>query len=350
MLGSGVVLPRELSRFLRAAFALLAVAYGCVASAQVAQVQDPTRSVEPNNYPAPLPRRKGPPPARMSFSVTATIALAGRLSGEAPSVAGSSASVPLVGATATTALVPDATARIEPAPQASPAQTPEWVVSSDGARRFRTIPTGGIEGDKRCRHCAQGWKRDWTLAIPAPTPAPPILRGRRIFFGAGDDRVYCLRADNGHRVWAVDVGDRVSRPLAIWIDPLHDTRQSKPGEPAIPGTLVLVATDGGGSLLALDPYDGARIATYELPAVEGRLATPPVTAEDGAVLVGRERYRPTESDLFVLALGPAPPPEAKPDDAGAHGRLGGPFEPSNPSSDEEKSRGQDRPGEREGPR
>jgi hypothetical protein len=155
--------------------------------------------------------------------------------------------------------------------------------------------------------------------------------------------VYCLRADNGHRVWAVDVGDRVSRPLGLWRAPAAATPPAEPPpSPPVPTLLLLVATDGGGSLLALDPYDGARIAVFELPAADGRLATPAVASADGSVLIGREKYAASEADLMVLAL---VAPEAQPEPIGStaraklRGRLG-----------KETRRGEDRLGESERPR
>lgn len=347
MLGSRIVRKREPSACVRAVVALLAAL--CAIPAALAQVSDPTRTAEANNYPTALPRRKGPPPARMAFELIATIPLPGRLSGEAPIPSGATVRVPLEDAIASSALSAGATAVIDPASEPGPdSAAPEpgstWVVAPGGARRFRTLPAGRIESEKRCRRCDSGWKRDWSLNIPGATPAPPIARGRRLFFGARDDRVYCLRADNGHRVWAVDVGDRVSRPIAVWVDPQREAHAAEPADkPRVPEALVLVAPDGGGVLLALDPYDGARIASFELPPAGGRLATPAVASAQGAVVIGREKYSGSEADLFVFALGVAPAAAPEPAGTTSRDKLGG-------LSGKETSRGEDGAGESEGPR
>jgi hypothetical protein len=112
--------------------------------------------------------------------------------------------------------------------------------------------------------------------------------------------------------------------------------------PTVPALLVLVATDGGGSLLALDSYDGARIASFELPAAEGRLATPPVASGDGSVLIGREKYAASEADLMVLSLR-VPEGPAEPSKTTSRAKLGGRF-------GKETHRGEDRLGESERPR
>lgn len=315
----------HLSRAARGrALSLLLLAVGAVvgtsirSEAQIAVVE----GAEARNYPAALGRRKGPRPPRLALELSATIALPGRLSGDAVVVSDGVASVPIAGGLAVSVLDAGAEARFASAPPA-PATSPDvaWVVAPDGRRRFRSLPEGTILAEKRCARCRGGWKRSWTLRVAGGTSAPPLLRGRLLFFGSRDDRVYAVRADNGHRLWAVDVGDRVSRPLALWTG-----RNPAPNSGPESLELILVSPDGGGSVLALDPFDGSRIAVFELPADGGRIATPPAAAPDGRIVVGRERYVATESDLLVLSLLPARSEPAAAQDAtdGRGGKLTGP--------------------------
>ena len=138
----------------------------------------------------------------------------------------------------------------------------------------------------------------------------------RLIFGSLDNQVYAVRADNGHRLWAVDVGDRVSRPLALW----HASVESE-GQPREVDA-VLVAPDDALSVLALDVFDGARLARLPVEKLpEGNaIVSAPLVTEDGRVVVAHQGYAPEEASVVVLKLAAAPAastPAAQPGEAPA---------------------------------
>jgi hypothetical protein len=134
-----------------------------------------------------------------------------------------------------------------------------------------------------------------------------VLVDGRLIFGSLDNQVYAVRADNGHRLWAVDVGDRVSRPLALW----HGVVESK-GQPR-EVDVVLVAPDDALSVLALDVFDGARLAVFpvkKLPEGNALVSAPFVTPE-GKVVIAHQGYAPEEASVVVLDLRAAPETKAE---------------------------------------
>lgn len=308
--------PARRARALALLAGIVLIGIGSLAPSARAQLSN-APAPAPNRYPPALPKRKVPPPPRLDFEIVATIALPGRLSGAAPVPTPDGALVPLDVGTARTTLRPGDEAALAPDAETPPGPAPDeanWVYSADRSRRFRVLPDGTVSAQKRCRRCRTGWRAVWSLRLPAAA-VPPVVQGPRLLFGARDDRVYCVRADNGHRLWTADLRGRVSRPLALW------SGRAPSGESLV---LLLVATDDGGSLVALDPFDGSRVAAFVLPATEGRLATPPAAVDDGTVLIGRERYVVTDSDLLVLRLVPpraTAEPERPPASAGGHGKL-----------------------------
>jgi energy-converting hydrogenase Eha subunit B len=115
--------------------------------------------------------------------------------------------------------------------------------------------------------------------------------------------VYCVRLRNGHRVWAVDLGDRLSLPLA-------SGRIREPGDAARSANVssldfVLGVPDGGGSLVALDAYNGNRLAAYDAGAQE-MIVTAPLLLADGRVAVGRTGYSGGGAALVVLRIETVP--------------------------------------------
>jgi outer membrane protein assembly factor BamB len=132
--------------------------------------------------------------------------------------------------------------------------------------------------------------------------------GGRVLFGSLDNQVYAVRADNGHRLWALDVGERVSRPLALW----HGTVEAEGEMREVDA--VLVAPDDALALIALDVYDGTRLATFAVGTLpEGNaIVSAPLVASDGRVVVAHQGYAPEEAELLVLHLGPAPSPAPRP--------------------------------------
>lgn len=294
--------PRSVARILACALASVDL---------LAQTPAGTQAY-PSNYPPALPHRKGDPPPRLVFERVLEVPLPGRLLGAPPTVENSHVRIALLGSVARVALDAGADAPVETASAPNAAEpspsVSEWVAPADGKYRFQARADGHVIGEKRHR---RGFKERWRLEVPGLTPSPPLLLGRRLFFATRDDQVHCVRADNGHRVWAVDVSDRVSRPLALWS-----------GDVTVPGVgpelptrrveLVLVASDRGGALMALDPYDGSRVAVFEVPPAEGKLATGVATTDRGEIVVGREAYAESGASLLVLRMANAPETGAEP--------------------------------------
>ena len=183
-----------------------------------------------------------------------------------------------------------------PEPDTGDESRPQWVVSDDGRFRFRAEPAGKVIAERNRR---KGWRKAWRRRIAGATLAPPLVSGRRVFFGSLDNQVYALRADNGHYLWAKDVGARISRPLTWW--------QGRVGEGPTFVELVLLVPDNGGGILALDPYDGGRLASFDLPVEEDRLLPPALVAGDGKIVVAVQKYDDAEAALLVFELAaPAP--------------------------------------------
>ena len=276
------------------------------AQASLPLAQSPSVSpASPSSYPPPIPRRKGPSLPLLAFRVVAEIPLPGPLPGAAPQLSEGTVRIPVAGGVAVTVPAEGQEARIEPAAPDGTSPDPEapspWVVREDGRRRFRTLPEGRVVAEK-LGAVRKKWRGTWSLRVAGETPSPPLLLGRRLFFATRNDQVIAVGSDNGHRLWAVDVGDRVSRPLELWSGTLP--------EAAGRTDLLLVTPDGGASLIALDPYDGTRVAVFELPASEGRLATGARATPDGRVVLGREKYATADASLLVLGLVPATEPAA----------------------------------------
>ena len=199
-------------------------------------------------------------------------------------------------------------------PQIDPPATVEWVASSNGKRRFRTTPEGLVEAEHRSRG-GKKWASSWKIVAPNSILAPPLLLGPRLCYAGLDDRVTCVRASNGHRLWAVDLGDRLSRGLTSW---------PASGDPTIDGEILLAVPDDGASVIALDAYDGRRVATYELPATHHFASSALVVARD-RIAIARKGYEDGEAALVLLRLTrppPAGPPSPLPYNGGSPARTG----------------------------
>jgi hypothetical protein len=182
-------------------------------------------------------------------------------------------------------------------------QASAWIVSDDGRYRFRTDPAGRVVAQRKRR---KGWKKAWKRRIAGATLAAPLVADRRVFVGSLDNQVYALRSDNGHYLWARDVGARLSHPLTWWqgrIDPPK-------GSPEISAfvELLLLVPDNGAGILALDPYDGARLAMLELPNEEDRLLPPVLAAGGGKIVVAVQKYEAADAALLVFELARAESP------------------------------------------
>jgi hypothetical protein len=261
----------------------------------------------PDAYPPALPRREGPPQPELTFRQVDEIPLPGPLQEEPVRLDDGTARLPVNGGWAIVTLGPEPSVRIstiEPPEAASTRDgAPEWVVSDDRRFRFRTDPSGKVIAERNRR---KGWRKAWRRRIAGATLAPPLVSGRRVYFGSLDNQVYALRADNGHYLWAQDVGSRISQPLTWWQGRIGDA-SPEPGTPAFVELLLLVP-DNGGSILALDPYDGSRLATLELPTEDDRLLPPVLTAGSGRIVVAIQKFDATEAALLVFALAPPDPP------------------------------------------
>lgn len=254
-----------------------------------------TSDSQPNNYPPALPARNTPGPL-LVFERLGEVALPGPLSADAGFVMDGMVVIPVEGGWARMAPEINATPSIVPAGDAKPAA--EWVVASNGKRRFRTTQEGLVESEKR-RGAAKKWRKSWRLVAPNSIFAPPVLAGARLCYAGLDDRVMCLRAKNGHRLWAVDLGDRLSRGLTCW---------PACGDRAEDTEILLAVPDDGATVIALDAYDGRKVATFELPPTHHFASSALVVSPD-RIALSRKGYDDHEAALLLLRLTPPPPAE-----------------------------------------
>jgi hypothetical protein len=228
------------------------------------------------------------------FERLGEIALPGPLGGRPGFLAEGLVVLPVEGGWARVSPEADATPSIVPAVD-EPAPS-EWVVAKDGKHRYRTTQEGLVYGEHLSR-VRKKWVGSWRIVAPNSIMAPPILLGPRLCYAGLDDRVTCVRASNGHRLWAVDLGDRLSRGLTCW---------PACGNPAADGDVLLVVPDDGASVIALDAYDGRRIAAFELPANQ-RFASPALVTAEDRIAIARKGYGEKEAALVLLRLTPSPP-------------------------------------------
>lgn len=280
-------------RLSRLSAACLALFVAAIAPALAQYGTTTTPDVQPNNYPPALPARRSPGPA-LAFERVGEIALPGPLAAKPAWVEGDVVAVPVEGGIARVAPEVDASATVDPAAE-RPAES-EWVVSPDGKRRYRTTQEGVVQAERRSR-AKRGWSRSWRLVAPNSILSRPILIGPRLCYAGLDDRVTCVRASNGHRLWTVDLGDRLSRALASW--PVGDA-------PVTDWPLVLAVPDDGASVVALDAYDGRRVATYELPPTH-HFASPALVVAGDRIAIARKGYDDREAALVLLELVPPAP-------------------------------------------
>jgi hypothetical protein len=238
------------------------------------------------------------------FERVGEVALPGPLTGRTAWLSEGRVVVPVEGGLVAVLPEIDATPTLITAPE-PPAAT-EWVVSADGKRRFRTTPEGIVEGQKS-RHKGKSWHHAWKIVAPNSILSPPILLGPRLCYPGLDDRVTCVRASNGHRLWAVDLGDRLSGSLTCW--------PSCSGH-SVDGMLLLAVPDDGASVIALDAYDGRRVAAYDLPS-HHRFASSPLVVSEGLIAIARKGYDDREASLVLLRLVPPPPAAKHPEPAAA---------------------------------
>jgi len=264
----------------------------------------PTTTESPNDYPAALPVRKGQTPPALVFKLVAEIPLPASPTGQEPVLEGGRLLVPVEGGTAAVELAEPMTVRLEGPRPASPDAPSAWVLSDDGKFRVRTLPAGRVEAQKK-GPIFRRFRHDWSLRAPGATLAPALIMGRRVLYGSVDNHVYCVRRKNGHRLWAVDLDDRISRPLAAWHRRLPVGAASGGPATEVEIEMALVVPDGGASLLALDVYDGSRLGSFQVPSGKGMLASGPVALADGRIAVARTNYGSGGGSLLLLRLEPA---------------------------------------------
>lgn len=302
--------------FVRCSRAAIAVLIGVLPPALAHGVV--SSSAYPNNYPPALPRRGGPPLPSLVFERVGEVPLPGPLPGAPPALIDGRIHIPAAGGVAVALPEVGAQAKLEPWPspeseEGAPRSVSSWVPGHGGKYRFRSSLEGRIEAERRCSWCRRGWRHAWSLKIAAATLAPPLVLDHRVCFASLDDQVYCLRADNGHRLWTRDLQDRISHPLALWRGTVRAPAKGEVPARDIVVQLILVIPDGGGVLLALDPYDGSRAAVFEAPTAEDRMIPSPLVATNGLVVVARQGYVRTDASLTLLRLAsPASPASTAP--------------------------------------
>ncbi|HKQ59678.1 MAG TPA: PQQ-binding-like beta-propeller repeat protein, partial [Candidatus Polarisedimenticolaceae bacterium] len=178
--------------------------------------------------------------------------------------------------------------------------------------RCRRLEPGRLQCERLRRDGR--WKRTFKLRLPGEGPLTPLVTPRRVFFGTPDDRVYCIKRRNGHRVWAADVPGRVRQPPVFWKGP--------------PLEAVLVVPDSGAKLIALRASDGAQLATHEIREQDGRIVAVPAVTPDGKIVAALQRYAPEQAAVRILELGAtnlynAPPSDATRPAAAPTGAPGG---------------------------
>jgi hypothetical protein len=282
---------------------VLAAALVLLTPPAVAQYGTATPDVQPNNYPPALPARRGPGP-NLVFERLGEIALPGPLGAASGFTSEGQVVIPVEGGWARVA--PETGATYSIVPQLDPPASVEWVLASNGKRRFRTTQEGLVEAE-RLKRGRKKWSSSWRIIAPNSILAPPILIGPRLCYAGLDDRVTCVRASNGHRLWTVDLGDRLSRGLSVW---------PESPDPTINGQVVLAVPDDGASVIALDAYDGRKVATFDLPPTH-RFASSALVVSHDRIAIARKGYEDREAALVLLRLtrpppqpppGPSPPP------------------------------------------
>jgi hypothetical protein len=162
-------------------------------------------------------------------------------------------------------------------------------LTDDGRRRYRTLPDGSLLAEKRCVRCETGWRKRWRLRIPGNPGAAPLLDGRRLYVGGMDNRVYAVRAGNGHRLWSTDVSSRADRPLVLWKSAGHRS-------------VVLAVAADGQQLIALDGATGQPVASVRLGHGEGKVVGVPLALDDGRIVIAHQQYEESRAQLEVYAL------------------------------------------------
>lgn len=232
---------------------------------------------------------------RMTFRQLTDISLPGPLPGSGPRLVNGEIEIPVAGGVAISGWREGAKPRIVRPASASEAGPLEWSYSPKGDFRCSVLESGHILAQKGCRDCGKRWRKKWKLRVAGSDMAPPLLTGNRAFFGGLDNRVYCVKRRNGHRVWDSDIPGRASQPLAMW-------RRGGIAESAEEVELIILVPDDGRSIIALDAATGSRAAAYDLPQNGGQLKGSPIVTTDGKIVVARQLYAAAQASLMVFDL------------------------------------------------
>lgn len=262
---------------------------------------------------------------RLSFSLLAEIPLPGPLPGHGPRWIDDRIEIPVADGTAITSLEAGSTPEIRLDPDGLPPPLDPWALDSRGVFRCRSLPGGWILAQRRCSRCAEGWKKVWRLRVPGHAPAPPLVRDRRVYFGAMDNRIYCVKRKNGHRVWTFDVDGRISGPLVPWSGEIAGNGSDEDEREQRELNLILAVPDGGAELLALNQELGQKVAGISVPAGEGYLLNAPLATPDGRVAVAWQKYSETDASLMVYRLNRRAPPPSEGDAGEADSILSAPI-------------------------
>ena len=128
----------------------------------------------------------------------------------------------------------------------------------------------------------------WETDIQATTICPPLIHGDLVYIGDREGSVHALDLATGERRWDAAVGGAVNGGFVVAASTLvfgttdgkviglhAATGQHSWGvrvgfpvcaQPAMVGRLVVAATDGG-NIHIIDPDDGARVASADVPGV-----------------------------------------------------------------------------------
>jgi hypothetical protein len=230
----------------------------------------------------------------LTFRLLRDIQLPGPLPGTGPALAGGEIVIEVAGGIMASGWSAEAAPRMIEPPAESPAETGIWSVAPDGSFRCGLLLTGKLVGQKRCPGCRRGWNKKWKLRVAGEGLPPPLVTHNRVYYGAFDNRVYCVKRKNGHRLWVTDLPSRISRPLRRWLHALT------PGAAEL--ELVILIPDNSTSIIALDADTGSRVATYDLPQNGGLLVGSPVVTDDGKIVVASQKYTAAEASLLVFEL------------------------------------------------
>jgi len=252
----------------------------------------------------------------LAFLLEAEIPLPGPLPGAPLVLRDGLVEVVVAGGAVLTAPTADADPRFVPSdvPYDPATAFTDWVVEPTGRFRFRASEHR-IEAQKSCKRCKDGWKRHWKKRVAGSTLAPPVVHDQRVYFGTLDNRVFCLKARNGHIIWYTELEARITSSLVLW-----SRASTISGVAVAPEHGVILAVPAGGAeLIGLDGTTGEPLARMRLPEGTGRLVSLPVPTPDGSLVVARQKYSQSSASLMVYRLSaldtggpPVPEPAATP--------------------------------------